>query len=204
MKLIRECICNMSIQQSVNNMLATAAVVGGVAKHGVEEEARNKLQAIDEYFGAKEKLYNLQSENEANILAKKENKAELKGVRKEADETYENIETARSLQRISEDKMTEFASKDYSTMSPEEVDMNMEEYGTAQENARFYRDEQAKGYEKINELNKQMSEIHAANKSLKSQMKANETQRIAAQAHIDAIKSGKYKKFIEQIEGGKK
>lgn len=33
----------MSIQQSVNNMLATAAVVGGVAKHGIEQEKQTKL-----------------------------------------------------------------------------------------------------------------------------------------------------------------
>lgn len=33
----------MSIQQSVNNMLATAAVIGGVAKHGIEQEKQTKL-----------------------------------------------------------------------------------------------------------------------------------------------------------------
>lgn len=36
----------MSIQQSVNNMLATAAVVGGIAKHGIEEQKKNELETI--------------------------------------------------------------------------------------------------------------------------------------------------------------
>ena len=34
----------MSIQQSVNNMLTTAAVIGGVAKHGIEEQKKTDIE----------------------------------------------------------------------------------------------------------------------------------------------------------------
>ena len=193
----------MSIQQSVNNMLATAAVVGGVAKHGIEEEAKNKLQAIDDYFGNKEKLLNLQAEQEQNKLARKENNAGIRDIKSESNETYENIEAARDLQRISEDKMTEFATKDYSGMSPEEAEMNMKEYGTAQENYAHYRDEQIEGYNKLKELDKQKIELRAANRGLRRLMEANSKAQDAAKLHMDAVKSGRYKKYIEKLEGGK-
>ena len=194
----------MSIQQSVNNMLATAAVVGGVAKHGIEEEAKNKLAAIDEYFGNKEKLLNLQAEREQNKLAIKENNAGIRNIKSESDETYENIETARDLQRINEDKMTELANKDYSVMSEAEEGINKEEYGRAYNTADFYRKEQKEGYNKLKELNMQNIKLRETNRGLKKLMEANLEAQNAAKLHMEAVKSGRYKKFIEKIEGGKK
>ena len=138
----------MSIQQSVNNMLATAAVVGGVAKHGIEEEAKNKLQAIDEYFGAKDKLLSFKAEQERNELAKSENDAELNDI---------------------ENKKSRFRSA-----------------------------------KKLNELNNRKKEIEAANRGLENLMKANETSQAAQIQHMEAIKSGKYKKLIDKVEEGGK
>ena len=205
---MKECTCNMSIQQSVNNMLATAAVVGGVAKHGIEEEAKNKSQAINNYFGEKEKLLTLQAEQENNQPAFNDYKDKVNSLENEKTTAVQAISDAEKDELRASQEYADFitstpAPQGIAGESEEAMDYNGE-VNERQQEITDAQERQKKGKEQVENLNKELEKIKSVNKSLESLMHANQAAQTGVKAHMDAIKSGRYKKYIEELEGGKK